>query len=111
MLIILHVTFITLPEYTIGDTDEVWIFHIVPDDTHSSAVWAAQRVPDDHIAVIANQFIIKTMDLNNPDWFMASTNIFEVAKRSGRWNPDTEEFNFLKVYGKDQVFTVMVMCV
>jgi dipeptidase len=81
----------------------VWIFHIVPDDTHSSAVWAAQRVPDDHITVIANQFIIKTMDLEDSDWYMASDNMHEVARRSGRWQEEKEAFSFLQVFGKDQV--------
>lgn len=27
--------------------------------TTKSAIWAAQRVPDDHVSVVANQFIIK----------------------------------------------------
>ena len=34
---------------TIADPEEVWIFAISPDDTGTSAVWAAQRVPDDEV--------------------------------------------------------------
>ena len=37
------------------DKNEAWVFHVLGDDTGSSAVWAAQRVPDDHVAAIANQ--------------------------------------------------------
>lgn len=86
-----------------GDTEEVWVFHIVADDTHESAVWAAQRLPDDHITVIANQFIIQEIDLSDPDNFMASANIFEVAERTKLWDSKGDiPFNFLHIYGKNQ---------
>jgi len=43
------------------DTNEAWVFHMLADDTGASAVWAAQRVPDGHLAAVANQFIIRTV--------------------------------------------------
>ena len=40
---------------TVADKNEVWCFEILGNGKHSKgAVWAAQRVPDDHICVSAN---------------------------------------------------------
>jgi dipeptidase len=41
------------------DPHEAWVFHIIPDDSGSSAVWVAQRIPDNHISIVANQFTIR----------------------------------------------------
>ncbi len=35
---------------TVIDPEEAWVFHILSDDTGTSAVWAAQRVPDNHVS-------------------------------------------------------------
>jgi len=67
---------------TIIDKHEAWIFHICPDDTGTNAVWVAQRLPDDAMTVIANQFIIKEVDPDSED-FLYSPNLWDVAHRTG----------------------------
>ena len=55
-----------------SDPEDAWIFHISPDDTQESAIWVAQHVPSDHIAVVANMFVIREMDLNSSDFMYSS---------------------------------------
>jgi len=84
---------------TIADKKEVWHFEIIgPGKGMVGAIWAAQRVPDDHIGVNANASTIKEIDLKNSDYFMASENIFKVAQDSGWWNPEKESFKFCYTY-------------
>ncbi len=84
---------------TIADKNEVWHLEIVgPGKGNKGAIWVAQRVPDNHVGINANASTIKEIDLDNPDYFMASENIFQVAKDSGWWNPDKETFKFCYVY-------------
>ena len=84
---------------TIADKNEVWHMEIVgPGTGKTGAVWVAQRVPDNHIAVNANASTIKEIDLKDSDYFMASSNIFEVAKENGWWNPQKEPFRFCYAY-------------
>jgi Peptidase family C69 len=76
------------------------MFHILPDDTGTSAIWVAQRVPDDHITAVANQFVITEIDLADKKNFIASSNIYEVAIRNNLWTPESNvPFNFLRIYG------------
>jgi len=37
---------------TVIDTEEAWVFHILSDDTGASAVWVAQRVPENHVRIV-----------------------------------------------------------
>ncbi len=84
---------------TIADPNEVWHFEIVgPGKGKVGAVWAAQRVPDDHVACNANASTIKEIDLNNKDYFMASSNVFQVAIDNGWYDPEKEDFRFAYAY-------------
>lgn len=84
---------------TISDPKEVWHLEIVgPGAGKVGAVWAAQRVPNDHVSVNANASTIKEIDLDNPDYFMASKNIYEVAKENGYWDSEKETFRFNYAY-------------
>ena len=86
---------------TIADTKEVWHLEIVgPGKGKTGAVWVAQRVPDDEISVNANASRIMEIDLNKPDYFMASDNIYEVAKAYGWWNESTP-FRFAYAYAPE----------
>ncbi|OQS05700.1 peptidase [Thraustotheca clavata] len=83
---------------TVTDTTEGWVFHILPDDTGASAVWVAEKVPSNHIAVIANAFVIHAVNLTDSDSFLGSSNLYDVAKRNNFWDGKTM-FDFTKVYG------------
>lgn len=71
------------------DPMEAWVFHVTSDDTGTSAVWAAQRVPDGEVSVVANQFVIRQIDTSSDD-FMYSANIFEVATRAELWSKEVD---------------------
>lgn len=88
---------------TIADPDEVWLMEIVgPGEGEVGAVWAAQRVPDDRVSVIANGARIGEIELSKSDFFMASDNVFKVAEKRGYWNPkDGQPFRFYQAYNPD----------
>lgn len=87
---------------TIADTKEVWHLEITgPGKGNVGSIWVAQRVPDDHISVGANGSRIRQINLDDPDYFMASENIFQVAQDSGWWNPENGEFEFCYAYSPD----------
>jgi len=84
---------------TIADTKEVWMLEIAgPGKGNVGSIWVAQRVPDDHISVNANSSRIRHIDLDKPDYFLASKNIYQVAKDSNWWNPDNGHFQFNYAY-------------
>ena len=85
---------------TIADTKEVWVMEIVGvGEDEIGAVWAAQRVPDDHVSVVANAARIGELDLSNADFFMASKNVESFAKEKGYWDPDSgRPFRFYEAY-------------
>lgn len=79
------------------------MFHIMPDDTGSSAIWVAQRVPDDHITAVANAFVIGEIDLSDSQNFLGSTNLYTIAQAHHLWSPDSgKKLNFMRTFGTDR---------
>ncbi len=85
---------------TVADKKEVWQFEIFgAGSKYNSAVWAAARIPDDHVGVSANIPRISRLDLKNPDYYMASGNVISLATELGYFNPESgEPFIFWKAY-------------
>lgn len=74
---------------TVADKNEVWEFEIVGCGKDKiGALWVAQRVPDDHIAIVANIPRIGKLQKNNPDYFLSSDpkKIEKVAKEYKCWD-------------------------
>jgi dipeptidase len=84
---------------TLADKREVWqmeIFGEGPDKI--GGVWAAQRIPDDHVGISANISRIAGIPEDKPDYFIYSSNVFEVARKMGFWD-GTRPFKFWQAYG------------
>ena len=89
---------------TIADTKEVWHFEIFGEGLlKKGAIWAAVRIPDDHVGISANIPRISELDLDDPDHYMASDNVFSYAEKKGWWDPESgEPFKFWKAYSDDE---------
>ena len=87
--------------FTFADTKEVWIFEILgPGKGNKGAVWAAVRIPDDHVFVSANAPRIRKLNLADKDHYLASANVFSLAEQLGYWDPKSgEPFEFCTAYG------------
>lgn len=89
----------------IADKTEVWLLEIfgpeqgwTADSGRPGGVWCAQRVPDDAVGVSANRSRIGRVDLDNPDAFMASDNLYSLAQQMGFWQ-EGQPFVWREVYG------------
>lgn len=89
----------------IADGQEAWLMEIfgpgadwTPESGRPGGVWCAQRIPDGEVGCSANRSRIGVVDLNDPDRFLASRNIFALAEGLGWWKPGTP-FCWYEVYG------------
>ncbi|MGD9264520.1 MAG: C69 family dipeptidase [Lysobacterales bacterium] len=80
----------------IGDTEEAWVFEVMgvgegwqPESGKPGAVWAAQRLPDDHATMIPNYSIIKEIDAGDTANFMVSDNYMQAAVERGYYDPES----------------------
>ena len=91
---------------TIADPKEVWHFEIAGSGKGKpSALWCAQRIPDDHVGIAANIPRISTIDFKNPDKFMYSTDLQNIAKKLGYWD-GKEPLKFWKVINDKKPFAI-----
>ena len=85
---------------TIADKNEVWQFEVMGEGKDKvGGVWVAQRIPDNHVAVSCNIIRVAEINLDDTDNFMASANVFDVAKKLGYWD-GVSKFNFWKAYSE-----------
>lgn len=88
----------------IADVNEVWIFEVFgvgawkKSSGTPGCLWAAKRIPDDHVAMIPNWSTIKEIDTLRNDC-MASPNYKQFAIDKGWYNPSSNEpFIWQKAY-------------
>jgi len=91
---------------TVADTKEVWQFEINgPGPGAPGAIWAAQRIPDDHVGVSANISRIGVIDFDDPDNFMYCKDLKKKAKDLGLWDGKSP-LKFYKIVGSGKPFSI-----
>jgi dipeptidase len=92
---------------TIADPKEVWHFEIFGTGLREKgAVWAAVRIPDDQVGVSANIPRIGVLNLDDPDHYLASENVFDFAQKRGWWDPESgKPFKFWEAYSGRKPFS------
>ncbi len=78
----------------IADPKEAWVLEVfsvgkewTPGSGQPGAIWAAQRVPDDHVTIVPNWSIIKEIEPDNSAEFMVSKNYKQFAIDRGWYDP------------------------
>lgn len=91
---------------TLADPKEVWQLEIAGSGKGKpSAIWCAQRIPDENVGVCANIPRISDVDFKNHDYFMYSTDLQNVAKKLGYWD-GKETFKFWKIINNKKPFQI-----
>ncbi len=91
---------------TIADPKEVWQLEITGSGPGKpSALWVAQRIPDDHIGIAANIPRISIVNFRDTDHFMTSSDLRKKAKDLGYWD-GKEPFKFYRVIGTGKPYAI-----
>jgi dipeptidase len=90
--------------YSVADKNEAWMMAVI-----RGRHWYAERVPDEEVAVVPNNYTIRLVRPDRPDRFMGSRDIVEYARKNG-WYDEAKDgpFDFKKAFqrppGPDPVF-------
>ena len=80
--------------YCIADSKEAWTVAVV-----QGRHWVAQRVPDDHVMILPNNYTIDHVNLEDKENFAGSIDIVSYAIERGWYDPVKDgRFSFRKVY-------------
>ena len=79
--------------YVIADPNEGWLFCAI-----NGKHWIAQRVPDNHVAMVANTYTIRNLNLADANNFLASEDIIEYAFKRGWYDSEEGQFDFAAAY-------------
>ncbi|TFH65097.1 MAG: hypothetical protein E4G90_06825, partial [Gemmatimonadales bacterium] len=92
---------------TFADAKEVWHFEIMGAGPFAvGGVWAAVRIPEGQVGVSANIPRISTLNVDDPDHYMASENVFSLAEEMGWWDPASgKAFRFWEAYNGRQPYS------
>jgi dipeptidase len=91
---------------TIADPKEVWQLEIAGSGPGKpSAIWCAERIPDDQVGICANIPRISAVDFSDKDHFMTSTDLQKVSRKLGYWD-GKEPLKFWKVIGGSKPFQI-----
>jgi dipeptidase len=78
----------------IADPNEIWLLEVCstgpgwdPDSGEPGAIWAAQRIPDNHVFLMPNQSLIREIDIADTSHFKASSNYMKFAIDKGWYDP------------------------
>ncbi len=77
----------------IADSEEGWLVALV-----QGRHWAAARVPDNEVAVIANTYTIAKINLADKKNFLACADLVDYAVERGWYDPAQGPFSFEKAY-------------
>lgn len=84
--------------YVLGDPNEAWLFCAV-----NGKHWLAQRVPDDHVAMVANTYSVRQVSLDDQDNVLACRDIVTYARSRGWYDPARDgAFDFAATYASPQ---------
>ena len=85
--------------FSIADPNEVWILEMIgkgPEE--KGTVWVAIRIPDDCIAVHANQSRIHKFNLKDKANVMYSKDVISFARKKGYFKGKDADFSFADAY-------------
>ncbi len=85
--------------FSIADPNEVWILEMIGKGSGSrGTVWVAVRIPDDCIAVHANQSRIHKFDLKDKRNVLYSKDVISFARERGYFKGKDADFSFADAY-------------